>query len=118
MSDWLMRKSFVMHSGDRSQWKIECDALTEEEIETFAPLISKKFVFGKVEGIPRGGLPVANALQKYCTRGPCLLVDGVLTTGASMELARKYHSDIGVVLFARGPCPEWIHPVFRLWAQG
>ena len=30
------------------------------------------------------------------------------------ERARCSGRTIGVVLFARGPCPEWIHPVFRM----
>ena len=48
--------------------------------------------------------------------GDMLIVDDVLTTGASMEHERARCSGrtIGVVLFARGPCPEWIHPVFRM----
>jgi hypothetical protein len=115
MSDWLIRKSFTMHSGGLTNFKIECGALTDEELETFALLISKRFSFGKVEGVPRGGWPIANALQKYCTRGASLIVDDVLTTGQSMERASKYPSDIGVVLFARGPCPDWVWPVFQLW---
>ncbi|MGA7384505.1 MAG: hypothetical protein WBW81_07385 [Methylocella sp.] len=44
-----------MHSGAATDFKIECDGLTDEEIETFALLISKKFKFGRVEGVPRGG---------------------------------------------------------------
>ncbi len=87
MADWLLRKSFVTHSGAPSDFKIACDALTDEELETFAVLISKRFRFGRVHGIPRGGWPIANALQKYCTRfaGGRLIVDDVLSTGRSME---------------------------------
>jgi hypothetical protein len=72
---------------------------------------------GSVVGIPRGGWPIANALQKYCSgwAGGRLLVDDVWTTGATMENEKKDHTDIGVVLFARGPCPEWVHPVFQPW---
>lgn len=117
MSDWLLRKSFAMHSGAATDFKIECDALTDEEIETFAMLVARAFKFGRVDGVPRGGWRIANALQKYCTRGPRLLVDDVLTTGGSMELGRERDTDIGVVLFARGPCPEWVHPVFQLWGE-
>ena len=67
MSDWLVRKSFVMHSGATSDFKVECDGLTNEEIETFALLIAKRFRFRIVDGIPAGGFPIANALQKYCS---------------------------------------------------
>lgn len=121
--DWLLRKSFIMHSGAPSDFKIECDALTDEEIETFALLISKRFKFSSVMGILRGGLRISNSLQKYRTGtdDSLLIVDDVLTTGASMEKARLLHDPnrtiTGVVLFARGPCPEWVHPVFRLWDE-
>ncbi len=117
MSDWLVRRSFTTHSGGSADFKIECGALTAEEIETFALLVSKKFSFRQADGIPRGGFPIANALQKYCDKlaGARLIVDDVLTTGASMENARRNYGDIGVVLFARGPCPDWVWPVFQLW---
>ncbi len=49
LRDWLLRKSFVMHSGAPSFFNIEADALTDEEIETFALLISRKFGFGEVK---------------------------------------------------------------------
>lgn len=115
MSDWFIRKSFTMHSGAPSDFKIECDALTYEEIETFALLISKRFKFGNVVGIPQGGYRIGTALKKYCTEGRLMIIDDVLTTGRSMEEYRQGWDAIGVVLFARGPCPEWVHPVFQLW---
>lgn len=118
MKDWLLRKSFVTHSGAVADWKIEADAFTDEEIETFALLIHRRFSFACVTGIPRGGWRIANALQKYCNRWTGyyrILVDDVLTTGASMEQYRESSKDIGVVLFARGPCPSWVYPVFQLW---
>ena len=85
--------------------------------EIFALLISKRFIFSAVHGVSRVGFPIASALQKYCTRAPeaRLIVDDVLTTGLAMEMARKNQADIGVVLFARGPCPDWVWPVFQLW---
>ncbi len=104
MSDWLVRKSFVMHSGATSDFKVECDGLTNEEIETFALLIAKRFRFRIVDGIPAGGFPIANALQKYCSPAAMvrLIVDDVLTTGASMNAARHNGGDIGVVLSGLG----------------
>jgi hypothetical protein len=117
MSDWLIRKSFAMHSGGMGDFKIECGALTDEELEAFALLISKRFIFSAVHGVSRVGFPIASALQKYCTRAAeaRLIVDDVLTTGLAMEMARKNQADIGIVLFARGPCPDWVWPVFQLW---
>ncbi len=127
-------KNIVLHSGDKSDFKIECDDLTYSDIEALSFLISKKHKFFNVFGVPRGGLKFADALKKYCIDDPhypTLIVDDVLTTGRSMEefvdALRKYCIDDpcyngnpnvtyeGVVIFARGKCPEWIKPIFRLW---
>jgi hypothetical protein len=49
LRDWLLRRSFVMHSGAPSFFKIEAGALTDEEIETFTLLISRTVDFGEVK---------------------------------------------------------------------
>jgi hypothetical protein len=112
------KKTFTMHSGDVGHWKIECNALTDVEINTLAYIISSKLKFNDVIGIPKGGIRIAKALDKYkSNKGCCLIIDDVLTTGNSMEEAKKLHSDkdvIGVVLFARAKCPEWIIPLFQM----
>lgn len=115
------RKTFTMHSGDKSDFKIECDALTNEDIETLALLVSKKYDFNLVIGIPTGGEAFAEKLIKYKNpkSSTVLVVDDVLTTGASME---EYHyniegkENIGVVIFARGECPAWVTPIFKMWS--
>ena len=114
--DLFMRKDFTSHSGHLLTWKIECDALTEEEIETLALIISERLQFGDVIGIPSGGLRIASALEPYKTEGPTLIVDDVLTTGKSMEKVKEQYPDaIGVVLFSRTQkLPEWITSVFTL----
>ncbi len=114
-------QSFVGHAGGRLSFKIECDALSDQDLETIAGIIGRTHLFGKVYGVPRGGLRLAAALQKHClSYGQTLIVDDVLTTGTSMEEARRLIGEPsqGIVLFARGPCPTWIHPVFQLapWA--
>lgn len=115
-------KGFVSHSGISLPFKINCDALLDEDIETLADIISKKFKFSKVYGVPRGGIRLANALEKYLSpEGPILIVDDVLTTGKSMEIFKEEiggNGAIGVVIFARGECPKWIKPIFVLqsWA--
>ncbi len=119
------QKEFFMHSGEFTTFKIECDALTDEDIETVAYLISKKFHFRRVQGIAKGGTRLGIALQKYITKDSSisLMVDDVLTTGSSMEEARfstwaEYPTGdvvLGVVIFARGKCPDWITPIFQLW---
>ena len=110
-------KSLVSHAGLDLSFKIECDALSDEDIETIATIIGRNFVFGRVYGVPSGGLRLATALEKFRTSSDrVLIVDDVLTTGTSMEKARREIGTdaIGVVIFSRGQCPSWIHPVFQL----
>lgn len=110
----IVAKSFVSHSGLNLDFKIDCDALSDADIAALAAIIARRVEFGSVLGIPRGGLRLAKALEPYASVGPRLIVDDVLTTGASMEAARMSDADIGVVIFARGPCPDWVTPVFRV----
>ncbi len=113
---------FVLNSGRISELKIECDTLEEKDIETLAWMISKIVKpFVSVEGIPKGGLRLAKALEKYKIPGAWnahLIVDDVLTTGNSMLNARDEYNImepvIGAVIFARGKCPTWIRPLFPL----
>ena len=112
---------FVLHSGARSTLKLECDALCSADWETIAAQIAARWRFCEVIGIPRGGVPLARALQPYVDMAAVttLVVDDVLTTGRSMEETRQAskrprHCQ-GVVLFARGVCPHWIAPMFQMW---
>lgn len=116
--------AFKSHSGVGLLWKIDCDALTDDDIETLARVVAGRFRFSRVHGVPEGGLRLAHALKKYATANSwaILIVDDVLTTGASMEEARRLllhpfeqamaPQAIGVVIFARGPCPDWVKPIF------
>jgi hypothetical protein len=107
----FVKKDFISHSGHPLQWKIDCDALSQDDIETLAWVIQSQRAFGSVYGIPAGGVRLAKALEKYCTQGPRLVVDDVLTTGKSL-LEEYQEGDIGVVIFARGECPGWVRPIF------
>lgn len=93
---------FTSHAGNELDFKIECDALTDQDWECFAKLISERCEFGSVYGIPRGGVKLQKALEKYCTpKNPYrLVVDDVYTTGKSMREAMN-KGDIGYVVFAR-----------------
>lgn len=125
----FQRGNFTLHSGAQSDWKIDCDALTDADLETLAAVIAAEVRFSEVYGIPTGGERIAAALRPYAQPNdpekpartlPLLIVDDVLTTGASFrEAAEKfqYQPAIGVVLFARGEPPGWVLPVFRLWGQ-
>ena len=109
-----------LHSGRVSSFKIECDALTTQDIECLAWLVSRMVgKFRSVVGVPRGGTRIAEALIRYScdecdTR---LIVDDVLTTGGSITRLRDklsaesktpFYLYRGAVLFARGKCPDWI----------
>ncbi len=115
------KKKWKMHSGAESNFKIECDALTSDDWDTIAYLISERIAFYDVVGVPRGGLALAKALKKYKKIfGVLLIVDDVLTTGTSMEELKDVFSEqykdniVGVVVFARGKCPNWITPIFSM----
>jgi hypothetical protein len=111
--------SFTSHSGQKLDWKIECDAFTQDDWECIAYIIARRFVFGDVYGIPNGGVPLEKALMKYrIPDSPTrLVVDDVWTTGNSMLSAMK-EDDIGVVVFARGPIDQTNLDVYALWEMG
>lgn len=109
--------AFILHSGEDSAFKIECDALTDHDWATLARLIVTRVPpFGEVEGVASGGLQLAAELEVYATEGPLLIVDDVLTVGTSMERQRAGREAIGAVVFARQECPDWITPLFTMAA--
>lgn len=113
---------FKSHSGLQLPWKVDCDSFNNSDWENIGKIIRWKFAFSEVIGIPTGGTKLAAVLASYCEPNyPTLLVDDVLTTGKSMESFRKTSPNptIGVVIFARGICPNWIWPVFTVneWSQ-
>lgn len=115
---------FTLASGARSHFKIECDALTPEGWAALAAIAVELLPdFREVRGVPRGGIPFADALRKY--ENPLsdrlLIAEDVVTTGGSMErflastAVGSFVDVIGVCAFARGPVPDWVTPV---WALG
>lgn len=110
--------SFTSHSGVDLLWKVDADALMLEDFSTLAKIVASKLVFEAAWGIPNGGIEFANKLNDYRkSSGPILIVDDVLTTGKSMEEARDMFGSkdtIGVVIFSRGKCPDWITPIWQL----
>ncbi len=114
---------FHLHSGDWNRLKIDCDALTDVDLEAIAFCIVQMVPpFGDVIGVPSGGIRLERALQLHCTPeiDRLLIVDDVLTTGSSMiDVYRSQQplwdeTPIGAVIFARGICPEWVTPVFYM----
>jgi orotate phosphoribosyltransferase len=125
MSHLFNTGSFKLHSGGESSLKIDCDALTVADWETLAVIISKTFAFREVIGIPTGGMKLAAILKKYTSKNsddPILIVDDVLSTGASMITERErlkaqgvgVGDIVGVVAFARNTTPNWIVPIFTI----
>lgn len=121
----FQRGKFTLHSGQVSNYKIDADFLTDEDIETIALMLKDRLPpFGAVEGVPSGGLRLAAVMQHFVTpfsqrqgvRGArgLLIVDDVFTTGTSMEEYRAGRDTLGAVIFARAATPEWIKPLFRL----
>lgn len=126
MVNLFERGKFTSNAGLTLDFKIDCDALSDEDIETLAEVIGKGMGFSKAISVPRGGDRLTAALEKYedISYDTILIVDDVLTTGGSMERVKKqvmhdfsdeYDEIVGIVIFARGECPDWIETVFQLW---
>ena len=115
--------NFKSHSGDELGFKINCDALSDVDLDCLAEMIAGRFSFFGVVGVPDGGRRLSDKLQRYIDYNSrnLLIVDDVLTTGRSMNIMKaewihEFHQDIvGVVIFARGECPDWVTPVFKMW---
>lgn len=108
--------SFQLSSGIISKFRINAHTLTVNDWEALAymalPIVSQ---FGDVVGVPTGGWPFAAALKRYITCGPVLIVDDVLTTGASIhKVANNYEDSILLVAFSRATHHPGIHAVFTL----
>lgn len=111
---------FILHSGQPTDFKIDCDFLTDEDYEACAFLGSKVVKFGHVVGVQASsdegidnGARFARAMLPYATTGPTLIVDDVLTTGQSMiETRAIYQNAIGLVIFTRRRPPDWIKALF------
>lgn len=120
MTDLFLPGPFRAHSGSVLPFKIDCGALTDADLATLAEQVAEQTAFSRVIGVPRGGLRFAATLEKYAEPAPSditLIVDDVLTTGnsmADMRLPWLKGPCYGVVIFARGPCPDWVRPIFTL----
>ena len=113
----FIKEDFISHAGLPLTWKVECDALTENDYKALAKIVSEKIEFRDVKGIPRGGIPFEKALKKYSSHkdsDPLLICDDVYTTGTSM---REVYEDgaIGIVVFARNKISDdWIKAIWQI----
>ena len=125
MSNLFNTLDFTSHSGIPLDFKIDCDALTDEDLEALAFYISKRIKFSYVHSVPKGGDRLATALKKYETDcSTHLIVDDVLTTGKSMNDVYEQVSTNwpnkpirGIVIFNRqlhALLPAWVQPIFTL----
>lgn len=115
---------FTLAGGSTSDFKIECDALTEDDWATLARLISQRVQpFATVVSVPLGGDRLAAHIVQYIDPDAeaILVVDDVFTTGASIEaVERTIRSNgtawevFGAVVFARDRTPPWITPLFSM----
>ncbi len=106
---------FTSHAGLPLNWKLECDAITDDEWRCLAKMIMdyQTEPFYEAVGIPRGGNKLAVALNQYASGNPkdfTLICDDVFTTGTSMLdfIKEKYPNwSMGMgyrwVVFARQP---------------
>jgi len=125
-TDLFRSIDFKSHAGLDLSWKIEMDALSENEWFTIARMILEiSPPFHSAIGIPRGGVLLGELLNKYGTgneEDPFCIVDDVLTTGKSMidyreemNIERWQKScALGWVVFARVKPPKWIKALFQM----
>lgn len=110
--------SFTSHSGLVLPFKIDCDALSDADIQAIAGVMaSYGLKYHSVEGIPTGGLRLAAALAPLVSDpgGELpLIVDDVCTTGRSLEEQRAGRNAIGQVIFCRGTLPNWCRAIFHV----
>ena len=108
---------YTLASGRRARFKIECDALMDEDWLALAELIAARVAFSEAVGVPRGGVKLAKALAGFATYGRRLVVDDVLTTGGSITKLMG-PDDLGFVVFARGPLPPRVRALFVMDGDG
>ena len=120
---------FVSHAGKELPWKIECDAIRPEWWDALARMVMdyQERPFYKAVGIPRGGVPFAQAMNKYASGDPndqIMICDDVFTTGTSFkEFIRENFPDWTMgqgyrwVVFARQPRYEHPHHVRALFTM-
>ena len=122
MVDLFQKVDFKSHAGLDLSWKIEMDALSDNEWKCIAHMITElSQPFRAAIGIPRGGLKLGGYLNEYSTQNPkdpYLIVDDVLTTGGSMEEFKEEHFKdkkvVGWVVFARRKPADWINTLFQM----
>lgn len=98
--------NFTSAAGLQLDYKIECDALKEDDWRWAAKQIAKYATpFKEVIPVPRGGYLLAKHLEEYIDSSATktLVVDDVYTTGKSISKYMAGDDYEGWVVFARAP---------------
>ena len=124
--DLFQTVDFISHAGLPLKWKIECDALSDDEWKTIAKMIREyeDQNWQYAVGIPTGATRLGEILTTYGTgsvKDPVLIVDDVYTTGKSfIDFEEKHYKDKKVIkwtVFARKPPTENVKVLFQLPAK-
>tara|TARA_R110002167_G_scaffold74467_4_gene208411 strand:+ start:334 stop:738 length:405 start_codon:yes stop_codon:yes gene_type:complete len=123
----FQEEDFVSHAGIPLKWKIECDAIMEEEWDCLALMIHEKSggTCREAVGIPRGGVPLADAINKRFATGKdedyIFVVDDVYTTGKSfLDFRKKHYPNTiqGMIkqwcVFSRKPTENGVQSLFTM----
>lgn len=107
---------FTYNSGIFANFKIECDYLTDDDWDTLTRMVLDRVdPFSSVEGVPTGGVKLADRLAEHTSQGPVLIVDDVMTTGHSMLKQRNKREAQGFVIFSHGLVQlDWVQSLFTL----
>lgn len=125
---------YQLHSGERSDFKIDCDALSEADLAAIAGYMVKHLLpdYSRVIWIPSGGFRLSRHFERFRKPiingvGSVLIVDDVMTTGASFTKQLEQigggvagESVWGACIFSRcapDAAPKWVVPLFQIAAH-
>jgi len=108
--------AYILHSGEATNWSIDCNALSDEDVRALALMAFDLLPpFGTVMPTLRGGTRLATALNKFTQEGGQILIaEDVFSDDESMEEIRDGRNCLGITIFARSKPPEWVRV---LWSH-
>ena len=59
----FIREDFISHAGLPLTWKVECDALTDNDYEALAKIVSEKLIFRDVKAVSYTHLTLPTILR-------------------------------------------------------